>query len=151
MHIAPVRREHFACWLQMRSDLYSGLTEQFHAEEMEWIFTSADKTCFLAWASDDSAAGLLELSLRNIVDGCVGAPVGYIEGLYLRPDQRGRGLGRQLLEHAEQWFHAQGCRAMATDTELDNTAAQEFFRHAGFEETYRIVEFRKPLADTNRL
>jgi ribosomal protein S18 acetylase RimI-like enzyme len=34
---------------------------------------------------------------------------------------------------------------VATDAELDNTEAQEFFRRIGFDETWRIVEFKKAL------
>lgn len=112
---------------------------------MEWIFSSQDKRSFLLLSSDGAAAGLLELSLRNIVDGCVGGPVGYIEGIYLRPEFREQGWGRRLMEFAEQWCRNQGCRHLAMDAEVENHQAQQFYLHAGFQEGWRIVEFRKSL------
>jgi len=88
---------------------------------------------------------MLELSLRNFVDGCLGGPVGYVEGIYLAPQTRGRGEGRRLLDFAAGWFRSRGCRDMAADAELDNEEAQRFLKRAGFEETFRIVEYRRSL------
>jgi aminoglycoside 6'-N-acetyltransferase I len=88
---------------------------------------------------------MLELSLRNFVDGCLGGPVGYMEGIYITPGQRKRGHGRELAEFAANWFRSKGCREMAADAELGNLAAQEFLTGAGFDETYRIVQYKRSL------
>ena len=146
MRMSPVTRDAFAEWLAMRQELYTGLDEAFHRDEMEAIVASDDLACFLAIADADDAIGMIELSLRNLVDGCIGGPVGYIEGLYVRPEFRGQGYGRQMVAFAESWFVGRGCRDMATDAELDNTEAQDFFCRIGFDETWRIVEFKKSLA-----
>ena len=61
------------------------------------------------------------------------------------PAHRGCGVSRQLLQHGEQWCRSKGCTEIATDAELDNTAAQRFHEHMGFEETFRVVEYRKSL------
>jgi len=139
-------RDDFPEWLTMRQALYSGLTEAFHLHEMESIIASPQMWCFLAKSEvDEGVIGMLELSLRNIVDGCSASPVGYIEGLYIKPKFRGRGLGRALVAYAESWVLGHGCEEIATDSELDNTAAQDFFHHVGFGETYRIVQFKRTL------
>lgn len=88
---------------------------------------------------------MIEVSLRNVVDGCPTSPVGYVEGIYIDPEHRGSGLARQLLEQAEDWCRSKGCTEIATDAELDNQDAQRFHERMGFEETYRIVEYRKKL------
>ena len=62
-----------------------------------------------------------------------------------RTGERGNGISRLLLRHAEEWCRTNGCREIATDAELDNEKAQQFHRRMGFVETYRIVEFRKSL------
>jgi aminoglycoside 6'-N-acetyltransferase I len=144
--ILPVKREQFAEWLSMRQALYTGLDDEFHRREMEAIFASAEIMCFLGVSRvGEGLMAMMELSLRNVVDGCIGSPVGYIEGLYLKPEFRGRGFGRRMIAFAESWFISSGCREMATDTELENTTAQQFFRYAGFEETWRIIEFKKTI------
>ncbi len=146
MHIVPVEPCDFDQWLAMRQALYTGLDEAFHRREMDKFLMSPELACFVGQSSmGDGTIGLIELSLRNIVDGCVDGPVGYIEGLYVQPGFRGQSFGRQLITFAESWFTSQGCRDMATDSELENTSAQHFFRRAGFTETWRIVEFKKSL------
>ena len=141
-----VERGDFPEWLAMRQALYTGVTEAFHLQEMESIFTSPHMRCFLAKSEvGDDVIGLLELSLRNIVDGCSGSPIGYIEGLYIKPEFRGRGFGRALAAFAESWALGHGCEEIATDSELENTSAQGFFQGLDFGETWRIVQFKKIL------
>ena len=145
MKLLPVARDQFAEWLAMRQQLYTGLDEAFHRDEMEAIVSSDDLACFLAIADRGGVIGMIELSLRNLVDGCIGGPVGYIEGLYVKPEFRGQSCGRQMVAFAESWFAERGCRDIATDAEIDNAEAKEFYRRIGFDETWRIVEFKKTL------
>lgn len=79
------------------------------------------------------------------MDGCLGGPVGYLEGIYVIPEQRKQGYGRALVEFPAQWFRSKGCRDIAADAELHNVVAQDFLARAGFAETYRIVEYKKSL------
>ncbi|MDJ0733878.1 MAG: GNAT family N-acetyltransferase [Nostocaceae cyanobacterium] len=145
MKIVGVEEKYFPAWKQMRQTLYSGLESDFHEQEMEWIFKSDDKACFIFLSDSDEVMGFLEVSLRNLVDGCLGNPVGYIEGIYLKSQYRGLGYGRQIINYAAQWFLSRDCRDMATDAEIDNLNAQKFYQSVGFQETYRIVEFKKSL------
>ena len=145
MRIIEVTRRWFPEWKRLRQSVYKGLEESFHDEEMEILFRSSEATSFLGLSDDGEAIGMLELSLRNFVDGCLGGPIGYIEGIYLAPDCRGQGLGREMIEFAAEWFLSKGCREMAADSELENTSAQQFFVGNGFEETFRVVEFKKAL------
>jgi aminoglycoside 6'-N-acetyltransferase I len=137
-------------WKAMRSDLFSGLELSFHTREIKQILASRDRTCLFVIAPNGNTAGFLEVSLRNLVDGCMGGPVGYIEAIYLVPEFRGLGLGGVLIEALGQWFASKGCRDMATDTEIDNEDAQEFWSELGFEETWRVVQYRKPLPKPRR-
>ena len=136
---------HFADWMALRRLVYSDLDEEFHREELQKILADNAWTCLLAVLPDGAVAGMAELSLRNVVDGCLTTPVGYIEGLVVFPEYRGLGVARTLVRSASEWFRGQGCQEMATDAELDNAAAQQFHRAMGFEETYRIVQFRQKL------
>ncbi|MGH8854579.1 MAG: GNAT family N-acetyltransferase, partial [Telluria sp.] len=50
-----------------------------------------------------------------------------------------------LVLAAEQWAREQGCTEMASDAMIDNTASHAMHLALGFEETERVVYFRKPL------
>lgn len=147
MRIVEVTKEHFPAWKRMRQSLYSGLSSGFHDEEMEWLFGSREAACFLALSDAGEAIGLLELSLRNFVDGCIGGPVGYIEGIYLDETHRGKGRGREMIDFAAAWFEERGCVNMAADAEIDNEAAQAFMRSAGFAERWRVVGYTRPVRE----
>jgi aminoglycoside 6'-N-acetyltransferase I len=90
--------------------------------------------------------GFIEVGLRSHAEGCDGRrPAGYVEGWFVVPGERGRGLGRRLMQAAERWAIDQGCVEMASDTWLDNQGSQRAHLALGFEEVERAVSFRKPL------
>jgi len=148
MRIVEITRDRFPDWRRMRQQLYANLDAEFHEEEMELIFSSAQATCFMGIAESGAVVAMLELSLRNFVDGCLGGPVGYVEGIYVIPTHRKRGYGRELVQFATNWFRSKGCRDMAADAELTNLDAQDFLTRAGFAETYRIVQYKRTLGGT---
>ncbi len=147
LRLTPASERDVDAWRAMREDLYDGVDEAFNEFEMGLILASSDRACLLVRAPNDEAVGFIEVSLRNVVDGCLGGPVGYVEGIYLVPSWRGLGLGPGMIEAVGEWFRSQGCRDMATDAELENTDAQEFWSDLGFEETWRIVQYRKSLGE----
>jgi aminoglycoside 6'-N-acetyltransferase I len=101
---------------------------------------------FVAEDAAGHVVGFIEVGLRSHADGCDGRrPVGFIEGWYVSPDHRGRGVGRVLMASAEAWASAQGCTEMASDTWLDNEGSQRAHRALGFEVVDRCVNFRKTI------
>jgi len=143
IRIEKMTREGANEWYEMRNAVYGGLSDGFHEEEMELVLRSPDWACRVATGADGSVMGFVEVSLRNIVDGCLTSPVGYIEGIYVKPIYRNHGVGERLVAAATEWSKKRGCVEMATDAELDNTDAQTFHMRMGFAETYRVVGFKK--------
>lgn len=142
MKLVPIDKKDFPQWKEMRREIYPILDEAYDEREMEQIYESDIWFCWLLADESDSVIGLAELSARNIVDGCLSSPVAYLEGLYLKPAYRGRGLGREAVKHILDWCREKGFSELATDAELANTQAQSFYKALGFEETDRVVEFR---------
>jgi GNAT superfamily N-acetyltransferase len=67
-------------------------------------------------------------ALRDLGDGRV-----ELKRMYLRPDQRGRGLGRELLALALEWARTHDMRAVRLDTSERMVAAQRLYEAHGFE------------------
>ena len=100
----------------------------------------------VAEQEDGDFAGFLEVGLRSHADGCDPArPVGFIEGWFVRPENRKQGIGETLMTAAEQWAREQGCFEMASDTWLDNEASLRAHRALGFEVADRCIHLRKTL------
>ena len=56
---------------------------------------------------------------------------GWIAFCYILPDLRGRGLGRALIRHAEEYFRARGRRVLRLTVAPGNPALQ-FYEKTGF-------------------
>jgi aminoglycoside 6'-N-acetyltransferase I len=68
-----------------------------------------------------------------------------VEGWYVRGEWRRQGIGAELLRVAEDWARGQGCKEMASDTQIDNVASQGAHEALGFEIAERSVLYRKTL------
>jgi aminoglycoside 6'-N-acetyltransferase I len=90
--------------------------------------------------------GFAEAGERAYGDGCHTAPVAWLEGIYVLPGARRRGLGRRLVSAVEAWARAAGYRELGSDARLDNLISRLGHARWGFEETERVVMFRKVLA-----
>jgi aminoglycoside 6'-N-acetyltransferase I len=112
---------------------------------MDEILASDTEEIFFAELPEGGLCGFLEAALRSRADGCDSTPVGYIEGWYVDEDVRRRGVGRALVEAAEAWARSRGCRQMASDAELWNTVSHHAHGALGYEETARLVLFKKDL------
>lgn len=145
----------FEDWLALRRRLWPHATPAEHRAEME-SFLAAPQRFFqvLAYvggteggeAGARRAVGLAEAAVRHdYVNGTEGSPVAFLEGLYVLPAQRRRGAARQLVQAVQAWAGAQGLTELASDTPLDNLTSQAAHRGLGFEETERVVYFRKAI------
>jgi aminoglycoside 6'-N-acetyltransferase I len=123
---------------------------QSRSEEMlelrRW-FERSDAATFVAFADADPSRliGYADVGERPYVDGCRSSPVAYLEAWFVAPARRNRGIGEALIRAAESWARQRGHTELASDTTLDNTHSQHLHKKFGFEETDRIVQFRKSL------
>lgn len=132
-------------WLDLRAQLWPGTSAAEHrAEALSLMARPAGEVAvFLA---GDPPVGFAELTVRrDHVNGCDSSPVAFLEGIYLRPEARGSGAGAALVARAADWARAQGLTELGSDALLDNHASHQFHRATGFEETERVVYFRRAL------
>lgn len=94
----------------------------------------------------DTAVAFISLSLRHdYVEGTTSSPVGYIEGIYVRPEKRGKGIAGELVAFAQKWAVQNGCTELASDTEYGNEKSRAFHKHVGFAEANVLVCFAMKL------
>ena len=59
-------------------------------------------------------------------------PRAYVEILVVAAEAEGRGVGRALMIHAEQWGRAHGCHEVVLDVFANNPSAIAFYERIGF-------------------
>lgn len=144
--IRPLREDDLSEWFRLRSLLWDETPADDHQAEMMDIIEHTDSQFVtVADVGGGRLAGFLEASIRPFVDDCSSENVGYLEGWYVEPDFRRSGIGRNLVDAAEEWARARGCTEMASDAELGNLISIAAHTDLGYEETSRLVHFRKAL------
>jgi aminoglycoside 6'-N-acetyltransferase I len=144
--IRPVGESDAGEWLRMRRALWPDCNVAEHQEGIDRYFSGDRREpaeVLLAIAANGMTLGFVELSIRNIVDGCSSGNVAYLEGWYVADEARRLGVGRKLVEAAEQWARRQGCTEFGSDALIDNEVSRVAHVGLGFEETGRVRTFRK--------
>jgi aminoglycoside 6'-N-acetyltransferase I len=144
--IKPVTEDDFHDWLSMALELWPDYEPEELRAILEGLIPDNKQEPFICRLADGSPAGFLDLSTRtDYVEGTETSPVGYVEGIFVKEELRGTGIGRKLVEFAERWASDKGYTQLASDAELDNTDSHEFHKSVGFDEAGRIVAFVKNL------
>jgi aminoglycoside 6'-N-acetyltransferase I len=144
--VRPVARADAGAWLALREALWPG-TPNDHRHDVDRWFTSPPprEACFVAERPGVGIVGFAELRLREYAEDCTTSPVGFLEGIFVSPEQRFGGVGRALVAAGEAWARERGCTEMASDRELSNDASGAFHESLGYVETVRIVCYRRDL------
>jgi aminoglycoside 6'-N-acetyltransferase I len=131
-------------WAELRAQLWPELALAEHRRVASGLLAVADKPVFLAEASSGEVVAFAEASLRrDYVNGCETSPVAFLEGIFVTALNRRAAVARDLVAAVAAWARAQGCSELASDALLDNLNSHAFHEAIGFEETERVVCFRK--------
>jgi aminoglycoside 6'-N-acetyltransferase I len=147
MHIAPVTTDDRNVWIDMRGQLWPD-SRDTHARDIERFFAGQARDPLAVLIAKDEtgrAVGFAELSIRSYAEGCSTDNVAFLEGWFVVPDARGRGLGRALVAACEEWARSQGCSEFASDAQPDNEASIAAHLALGFADEGLVRCFSKKL------
>ncbi len=110
------------------------------------VFLQDDQVQIFVAEEDSTVIGFAQCGLRrDYVEGTDTSPVGYLEGIFVEPFHRNKGIARTMLKQCESWAKEKGCSEFASDCELCNETSLAFHLRMGFIEANRIICFKKDL------
>src|SRR5262245_22891498 len=153
VQVRPVYKPDREEWVRMRTALWpddgaghgGDVATFFATGTFRWSESVLPWKVLVAERPAGGLCGFVEASIRPFAEDCTTRPVGYVEGWFVDPDMRRQGVGRKLVKAAEEWAAGRGCREMASDALLLNAAGHDAHKALGFDESARLVHFRKRL------
>jgi aminoglycoside 6'-N-acetyltransferase I len=147
MVVERCTRASFEDWLRLRQALCLQASEQeLRLEAAAMVDRPDDAVAFIARDAHSKVVAFAEATMRHdYVNGCGTSPVAFLEGIYVHPQWRNRGLARLLCNAVEDWAIGLGCTEFASDVELHNEASQRAHQAIGFDETEHVIYYRKEL------
>ena len=147
MEVRAIRDEDRDAWRAMRGRLWPDEDSEHEREIAAFFGRRCERPAavFIAGDATGAALGFAEASLREFAEGCSSSPVAYLEGWFVERGARREGVGAALVRAVAEWGRAQGCRELASDSELHNTTSIKAHSALGFSEVGRVVCFRRSL------
>src|ERR1700761_8518938 len=135
--------DHLDEWATLRGALWPDDPVEHHREDATRLYLSGnDHAAAFICRNAGDVIGFAEATLRHdFVNGCETSPVVFLEGVYVHPDQRCKGVARRLVEAVAAWGRSLGCTEFASDALLDNAESHRFHEALGFREAERVVYF----------
>lgn len=134
-------------WARLRTLLWPE-EPGVHAREIAESFGAGsedDVWPMRAWLAelDGAIIGFAEASIRPYAEGCETRAIGYLEGWFVESAHRGTGVGRALVEAAEDWARSRGCTEMASDAEPESDISRAAHTACGFRDVGLVRCFAK--------
>jgi aminoglycoside 6'-N-acetyltransferase I len=143
MAIIPVDNGNARAWAGLCNELWP----HHSIDEMLSDFYKGEYQNEYLYYADDMPVAFMSLSIRNeYVEGRDDdKPVGYLEGIYVKPECRRQGIARALVQYAKLWSAERGCAMLASDCELSNADSRAFHNKMGFNEVSINIHFTQAL------
>jgi aminoglycoside 6'-N-acetyltransferase I len=149
--IREVTRADVDTWAEFRLALWPDQPLEELAADVRDFFDKGSPLIavgFLAWEGED-AVGFLELSVRPYVPGADSVSAPFIEGWFVQPGWRGKGVGRALVGAAEDWARRRGYTQLGSDALMENVTSAEAHEALGFRTVEMLRSFIKDLNDAS--
>lgn len=133
-----------ALWVRLYRELWPKFSDEALLAEIRRICNSTKRAGYVAEIAGQ-AAGFAEYALRDYANGCNSQPVPFLEGIWVSEPYRGKGVARALIDFLVERAKSQGHTEFGSDVELSNYSSQLMHERLGFEQTEKVIYYRKVL------
>ncbi len=142
----------FHCLINYASDSPWARATPFEQYREKWLNTSQpeaflrdlaesladERTIAEIWEDSGDIVGYLWVTFSEIGD--YGITIAEVKDIIVTDDYRHRGIGRKMMEHAEQLAQERGADIFRSETGIDNTASQKLLTSSEFKPYHILYE-----------
>ena len=140
--VRRARKEDAAAIAALAGQLGYPSTQEQVEKRLVRILTDSAHVLFVAESSGGRIGGWLQVFGYHVVESDARAEVA---GLVVDETQRGSGIGRLLMQHAENWAREKGYAAVALRSNIIRHEAHAFYQRIGYTIPKTQHVFRKEL------
>ncbi len=145
IQIRPAVSKDLNIWSKLRFELWPTTSIEEHLIELQKFDGDKKFHAFLA-VHEEKIVGFMEAYERPFANGCDDSPVLFLEGIWVHKAFRRKKIAKTLISHLEELAKKKGFKEIGSDTDLNNNMAQLAHENWGFQETSRVVCFKKSLS-----
>jgi ribosomal protein S18 acetylase RimI-like enzyme len=155
IHIRPYQPADLLAIRELTVTAFDGVTLEQNVEQALGVLHGHDWQWRKGRHVDEdvaaNAAGIFVAEQDGVVVGYISTAIdraagkGRIPNLAVAANLRGQGLGRQLIEHALDYFRAEGLSYAMIETMAQNAIGHHLYTSCGFVEVARQVHFARKL------
>lgn len=105
-------------------------------EGLSLMLGKGPRVVLVAVSSDDGTGRVIGMATAQVVISTAeGGPALLVEDVVVRPQARGRGIGKALITRIEAWGKRMGATRLQLLADRDNTGSHGFYEACGFSPT----------------
>lgn len=139
--IRPMRPEDAAEVAVLSGELGYPATTEAVARRFAAMARREDLVALVAVDADGRLVGWIQAHAETLLGS---DPIPVIGGLVVRDGERGRGVGKRLLEAVEAWAAGRGYPGIRVRSNVVRERAHRFYERAGYTRTKTQHNFTKP-------
>jgi len=117
-------------------------TEAQISVRLKRVLSDPEHAIFVAEDATGQVAGWLHVFINKLLESDARAEIG---GLVADPAKRRQGIGRALMQRAEQWSRERGLSAVSLRTNSKRIDAHKFYESLGYTAAKTQFNYRKQL------
>jgi len=126
--------------VELALELWPNNDYELLKSEFVYIIGHLNNIVYLSKSDNEEYIGFIHMSIRSgFVEGADTIPVGYVEGIYVKPNFRMKGVARELYDAGAEWAKSKKCTQIGADIGLFNDMCPDFYISMGFNEVNRII------------
>jgi len=116
----------------IEADFSADTTKQVKGLE---LLLAASEQAAIKVARDSHQKVIGMVSTQLVISTAQGSPSAWIEDMVVSKEIRGGGVGRALLDSAQEWAKAHGATRMQLLVDIENQPAIGYYQHLGWQAT----------------